>query len=410
MRRPPVPTEASFTSPARHEALTARIGTYLGIAFGLCFATGLISHWYYLYDAPFFPPTHPVWGYRITQGVHILSGIAAIPLLLVKLWSVYPKLFAAIPKDRKLLMLDLAEKGSIAVLVASSIFQLAMGLANQAHWYPFSFSFRSTHYAVAWIAIGSLVVHIAVKLPIIRRAWAGPLPEPEVGARTGREFEPREEIGGEHGSDSHPELEPDPSYGGPSRRTILRTALLASGVAVLAAAGNTVPWLRKISVFAVRDGEGPQGVPINRSAVAAGVTETARAGDFEVTLVHGDKEVALSRSQLESMTQRTESLPIACVEGWSASASWSGVRFSELLDLVDAPEDANIKVTSLQTKGAFGVTQIPASFARDSRTLLALQLNGGDLTIDHGFPCRLIAPNRPGVFQTKWVTRLEVLT
>jgi len=386
MRRPPVPTEASFASPARHEALTARIGTYLGIAFGLCFATGLISHWYYLYDAPFFPPTHPVWGYRITQGVHILSGIAAIPLLLVKLWSVYPKLFAAIPRDRRLLALDLAEKGSIAVLVASSIFQLAMGLANQAHWYPFSFSFRSTHYAVAWIAIGSLVVHIAVKLPIIRRAWAAPLPEP--------------------GN----EPEPDASYAGPSRRTILRTALLASGVAVLAAAGNTVPWLRRISVFAVRDGEGPQGVPINRSAVAAGVTETARANDFEVTLLHGDREVALTRAQLESMTQRTESLPIACVEGWSASATWSGVRFSELLDLVEAPKDANIKVTSLQTKGAFGVTQIPAPSARDPRTLLALQLNGGDLTIDHGFPCRLIAPNRPGVFQTKWVTELEVLS
>ena len=390
MKAPPVPTEASFTSPARHEALTARLGTYLGIAFGLCFATGLVSHWYYLYDAPFFPPTHPVWGYRITQGVHILSGIAAIPLLLVKLWSVYPKLFAAVPRDRKLLALDLAEKASIAVLVASSIFQLAMGLANQAHWYPFSFSFRSTHYAVAWIAIGSLVVHIAVKLPIIRRAWAGPLPEPEV----------------------EPDVEPPQgsSYAGPSRRTILRTALLASGVAVLAAAGNTVPWLRRVSVFAVRDGEGPQGVPINRSAVAAGVTETARAADFAVTLVHGDREVSLTRAQLESMTQRTESLPIACVEGWSASATWSGVRFSELMALVDTPKDANIKVTSLQTKGAFGVTQIPASFAQDPRTLLALQLNGGDLTIDHGFPCRLIAPNRPGVFQTKWVNELEVLS
>ena len=29
-------------------------------------------------------------------------------------------------------------------------------------------------------------------------------------------------------------------------------------------------------------------------------------------------------------------------------------------------------------------------------------------TLDHGFPARVIAPNRPGVLQTKWVTRLEV--
>jgi hypothetical protein len=380
MKRPPVPTEASFTSPLRHEALTARIGTWLGITFGLCFLTGMISHWYYLPDLPVLPPVRPIWGYRVTQGVHVLSGIAAIPLLLVKLWSVYPKLFAEMPfGDVRKLVLSTLERVSIAALVASAIFQLVTGLANAAQWYPWSFSFRSTHYAVAWIAIGSLVVHIAVKLPKIRAAYAERLPEP-------------------------PE-----SHTGPSRRTILRTAVLASGVAVLAAAGNTVPWLRKVSVFAVRTGEGPQGVPINRSAEAAGVTTTAKDPGFQLTLAHGDREVTLSRADLQSMKQRTHSLPIACVEGWSAAATWTGVRLSELLDLVDAPEDAPVRVTSLQTRGAFGVTEIPAKFAQDGLTLLALQLNGSDLTIDHGFPCRLIAPNRPGVFQTKWVTRIEVL-
>ena len=67
-----------------------------------------------------------------------------------------------------------------------------------------------------------------------------------------------------------------------------------------------------------------------------------------------------------------------------------------------------MRVQSLQEGGAFGVTEISPPFARDPRTLLALKLNGDDLDIDHGFPCRLIAPNRPGVFQTKWVTRIEV--
>jgi hypothetical protein len=382
MKRPPIPTEASFTSRLRDERLTARIGTWLGISFGLCFVTGLVSHWYYLYDAPFFPPVRPLWGYRVTQGVHVLSGSAAIPLLLVKLWSVYPKLFGEIPFGRlRPLLVNLAEKASIAVLVAGSIFQLATGLANSAQWYPWSFSFRSTHYAVAWITIGALVVHIAVKLPIIKGAYAGPLPEPS---------EERD----------HP---------GPSRRTILRTAVLASGVAVVAAAGNTVPFLRKISVFAVRTGEGPQGVPVNRSAEAAGVLKSAMDPAFTLTLANGDREVSLSRDDLEGMRQRVHQLPIACVEGWSAGAEWTGVRFSELLDLVGAPRDANLRIRSLQTRGAFGVTQIPASFARDPLTLLALELNGETLSVDHGFPCRLIAPNRPGVFQTKWVTRIEVV-
>ncbi|MBC7403690.1 MAG: molybdopterin-dependent oxidoreductase, partial [Microbacteriaceae bacterium] len=29
--------------------------------------------------------------------------------------------------------------------------------------------------------------------------------------------------------------------------------------------------------------------------------------------------------------------------------------------------------------------------------------------IDHGFPARMIAPGRPGVLQTKWLSKLEVI-
>jgi len=408
MKRPPVPTEAAFTSRLRNERLSAGIGMWLGVSFGLCFLTGLVSHWYYLPDLPVLPPVRPVWGYQVTQGAHVLSGIAAIPLLLVKLWSVYPKLFGEIPFGKlRPLLVNLAEKASIAVLVAAAIFQLVTGLANSSGWYPWSFSFRSTHYAVAWIAIGALVVHIAVKLPIIRAAYSEPLPEPAPEPLAVPVADPLAEPLAE--PLAGPAATDQPSGRGPSRRTLLRTALLASSVAVIAAAGNTVPFLRKVSVFAVRTGEGPQGVPINRSAKAAGVLTTAVDPAFELTLVNGDREVTITRADLEAMTQRVHQLPIACVEGWSAAASWTGVRFADLLDLVDAPENASLRVRSLQEKGAFGVTEIPASFARDPLTLLALKLNGDDLSIDHGFPCRLIAPNRPGVMQTKWVNRIEVL-
>ena len=63
---------------------------------------------------------------------------------------------------------------------------------------------------------------------------------------------------------------------------------------------------------------------------------------------------------------------------------------------------------SLQTKGAFGSSLVVGNVTKDHRTLLALKLNGETLAVDHGYPCRLIAPNRPGVFQTKWVNKLVV--
>jgi DMSO/TMAO reductase YedYZ molybdopterin-dependent catalytic subunit len=103
------------------------------------------------------------------------------------------------------------------------------------------------------------------------------------------------------------------------------------------------------------------------------------------------------------------SLPIACVEGWSAGATWTGVRVRDLLDLVGAPAGSDVRVVSLQQTGPYRFTVLQGSFADDPLTLLALRLNGETLSIDHGYPCRLIAPNRPGVFQTKWVTRIEVI-
>jgi molybdopterin-dependent oxidoreductase-like protein protein len=282
-------------------------------------------------------------------------------------------------------VLDGLERASIAALVASAIFLLVTGLANSAQWYPWDFSFRATHYAIAWVAIGSLVVHVAVKLPVIRRALTSDV---------------------ESTADDRPTAtEP----GVLSRRGLLRTTWAAAGVAALAVAGSAVPFLRQVSVFAVRSGEGPQGVPVNKSAAAAHITDEMVGPAYRLEVVYGDRTVALTREDLRALAQRTESLPIACVEGWSAGGTWTGVRVRDLLDLVGAPAGSDVRVESLQQRGPFRATTLPGNFADDPLTLLATGLDGEPLALDHGYPCRLIAPDRPGVLQTKWVTRLEVL-
>lgn len=378
------PSEHDFTSRLRSAAVAARVGLWLGITFGLAFVTGLISHWAQT-PHPLIPfPTGPAWGYRVTQGTHVIAGTVAIPLLLVKLWTVYPKLFAELPKPSRDGLLNGLERGSIGVLVAAGIFQLASGLANAAQWYPWDFSFRRTHYAMAWVAIGALVVHIAVKLPIIRGALSADVDDTA--------------------HDRPNATEP----GALTRRGLLRTTWVAAGVAGVTTAGSTVPALRKVSVFGVRDGTGPQELPVNRSAHAAGVT-SARVAGYVLRVVGPGRTVELTSDRLANLPQQTRTLPIACVEGWSASATWTGVRVRDLLDLVDAPRDHDVRVLSLERGGHYGRTILPANFADHDDTLLALELNGEPLDLDHGYPARLIAPNRPGVLQTKWVERLEVL-
>jgi hypothetical protein len=81
----------------------------------------------------------------------------------------------------------------------------------------------------------------------------------------------------------------------------------------------------------------------------------------------------------------------------------------DLLDLVDAPAGSEVLVESLQQHGGERLSTLAGNFSDHPHTLLALTLDGEPLSLDHGFPCRLIAPDRPGVLQTKWVARLEVV-
>jgi DMSO/TMAO reductase YedYZ molybdopterin-dependent catalytic subunit len=366
-RKPPV---------LRGTPVTARVGVWLGVAVAVCFVTGLCSHFIQHPQPWFFWPTRPVWLYRLTQGLHVVSGIAAIPLLVVKLWSVWPKLF-----ERPYIggLVRQVERASILVLVGAVIFQLSTGLMNIAQWYAFKFFFTTVHYAVAYVAAGAVLVHVGVKLPVIRRALGEPL---DAGV---------------------PE-----SYQGMSRRAVLRGTWLAVGLATVLTAGQTVPLLRKVSLLAPRSGQGPQGVPINRSAQAAGVLRSAQSPGYRLTVTNGDRTRAFTLAELTAMPQATRSLPIACVEGWSANAEWTGVVLSDLVAAVGGSADADVRMISLEANGLYGRSVLPARHARDSNTLIALKLNGETLTLDHGYPCRLIAPSRPGVLQTKWLGRIEV--
>jgi DMSO/TMAO reductase YedYZ molybdopterin-dependent catalytic subunit len=134
----------------------------------------------------------------------------------------------------------------------------------------------------------------------------------------------------------------------------------------------------------------------------------ATSGSYRLVVAYGGRTRAFSREDLLRLPQTPAVLPIACVEGWSASGTWTGVRMRTLLDRVGAPPDREVTVVSLQESGPFTTTVLPGNFADDDRTLLALTLEGEPLSLDHGYPARIIAPNRPGVLQTKWVRRVEV--
>lgn len=160
--------QRALASPIRDERMTVVVGRLLGAAFVVCFLTGLYSH---LLQSPvdwIVTPPRPEYLYSWTQGIHVVIGSMLVPLLLAKLWVVYPRLFRWPPVTG---MLNLIERASIGVLVAAALVLPVTGILNALEWYPWEFSFRSTHFAIAWVLIGALVLHIAVQLPTIRRHW-----------------------------------------------------------------------------------------------------------------------------------------------------------------------------------------------------------------------------------------------
>ena len=118
--------------------------------------------------------------------------------------------------------------------------------------------------------------------------------------------------------------------------------------------------------------------------------------------------VRLARAQLAALPLHSSALPIACVEGWSTSDQWwRGVRLRDLAALVGYDGDPpDLFVESLQRRGAFRHAALSADQVADPRSLLALYVNGEELSPDHGHPARVIVPAAPGVLNTKWVARM----
>ncbi|MEV6282917.1 molybdopterin-dependent oxidoreductase [Kribbella sp. NPDC051770] len=406
--------QPAFRSALHHPRVATVVGRWLAVAVVVCFLTGLFSHFQQATPGWLHIPSRPASLYRVTQGLHVLSGTIAIPLLLAKLWTVYPKLFEKPPwPPSRQALATILERLSILVLVSAMALELFIGFLNTLQWYPWPFPFKETHYALAWIIVGALLVHLAVKLPLIRTHWSrnaadrtpyAPLadetPEPvasetpvAAGEQTLAAEPPRTSLPAE--------------ITGLSRRGLFRTVAGAGALVGIVSVGQSVPALGPIAVLAPRKPNvGPQDLPVNRTAHDAGVT--AVGDDWRFT-ISGPRQLSWSLTDLRSLQQHRSDLPIACVEGWSQGATWEGVRIRDLLRLASAPDHSTVRVVSMEKGGFYATSELPPQFAADPLTLLALKLNGTDLDLDHGFPARIIAPNRPGVLQTKWVHRLEVI-
>ena len=331
-----------------------------------------------------------------------------MPILLFKMWSVLPKLFEWPPLRS---FAHALERLSLFLLVGGAGFEFATGILNIQTWYPFPASFYTLHFYGAWVFIAGFVVHVTVKFPVMIRALRS----------RGFIAEMRTNL-----AHTRPEP-PEAGYLAPvapaaptiSRRGVLAFAGAGSALVALLSVGQSLGGVfRQTALLAPHDqpvtgaDAGTVGdFQVNNTARNARISAAETGEKWRLSVGTDDQgghaPALLSRADLLRMEQHTASLPIACVEGWSTdNQTWTGVRLRDLAALSGVASPSSVLVRSLQRSGGFNRAVLSGTQIMDPDSLLALRVNGADLSLDHGYPARVIVPNNPGVHNTKWVSSL----
>jgi DMSO/TMAO reductase YedYZ molybdopterin-dependent catalytic subunit len=187
---------------------------------------------------------------------------------------------------------------------------------------------------------------------------------------------------------------------------VLRATGAGLALVVITSVRQTLTPLEPVGLLAVRQpSKGPQGVPVGRTAEEAGVVTAATDPDWRLE-VTGPRPYELRLADLEPLATRDVRLPIAAGQGWSAVADWRGIRLLDLVERAGGSAGSRVVVRSL---GKGGITKAELTGAQLEQAVLATELNGSPLDVDHGYPLRLVGPNRAELFDTKWIGTIEVL-
>ncbi len=119
-----------------------------------------------------------------------------------------------------------------------------------------------------------------------------------------------------------------------------------------------------------------------------------------------ESELRLAWEELQALPSVEVTQDIHCVTRWSKfDLTFRGVPWREVEPLVRPRPSARHAIAHAEQ----GFTaNVPLSFLRDERALLAYEANGEPLTPEHGWPLRLVIPGKYFWKSAKWLRGIEL--
>jgi len=126
----------------------------------------------------------------------------------------------------------------------------------------------------------------------------------------------------------------------------------------------------------------------------------------------------LTLDEIKNMPITSEIVRLTCISyrngatSLTGVANWTGVKLSYILDLAEIDKtkanDVSFHTPDLSTGGYSTSLNLEEAYWDD--VILAYEMNGEPLPIEHGFPLRLVCPRFYGMKWIKWVTLINLTT
>ena len=133
---------------------------------------------------------------------------------------------------------------------------------------------------------------------------------------------------------------------------------------------------------------------------------TTSAWRLNVTGIGGGS--AFTIDQIRAMPRTEMITEFKCIEGWSTIVHWAGVRFSDLVAACCSNSPSELpQYVSMKTPDEKYYVGWDIEAILHPQTLLAYEMNGAELTNEHGAPLRLASPTKYGIKQIKRIGSVE---